>query len=89
MLGDPTPALALRSPSDDRARPAMIKLNGQASDVPAGETVAGALGRLGVSRQLRGVAVAVDGEVVPRGEWESFVLAEDARMEVLTAMQGG
>ena len=67
----------------------MITFNGQASEVPAGETVAGALGRLGVSPERRGVAVAVDGEVVPRGEWESFVLAEDARMEVLTAMQGG
>ena len=67
----------------------MISLNGQASDVSAGETVAAALGRLGVSPQRRGVAVAVDGEVVPRGEWESFVLPEDARVEVLTAMQGG
>ena len=67
----------------------MIRLNGQSSDVSAGETVAAALGRLGVSLQRRGVAVAVDGEVVPRGEWESFALPEDARVEVLTAMQGG
>lgn len=67
----------------------MIRLNGQASDVSAGETVTAALGRLGVSGTERGVAVAVDGEVVRRGEWESFVLAEDARVEVLTAMQGG
>ena len=67
----------------------MITFNGQASEVPAGETVAGALGRLGVSPQQRGVAVAVDGEVVPRGEWGSFVLDEGARLEVLTAMQGG
>jgi sulfur carrier protein len=67
----------------------MISLNGQASDVSAGETVAAALQRLGVSPQRRGVAVAVDGEVVPRGEWESFALPEDARVEVLTAMQGG
>ena len=67
----------------------MISLNGQSCDVPAGETVAAALGRLGVPLERRGVAVAVDGEVVPRGKWESFVLAEDARVEVLTAMQGG
>jgi sulfur carrier protein len=67
----------------------MISLNGQSCDVPAGQTVAAALGRLGVPLQRRGVAVAVDGEVVPRGQWESFVLAEDARVEVLTAMQGG
>ncbi len=37
----------------------------------------------------RGVAVAVDGEVVPRAAWESFVLPARRRVEVLTAMQGG
>ncbi len=67
----------------------MIYLNGQGSDLPAGETVAGALGRLGLDLDTRGVAVAVDGEVVPRAAWESFVLSATARVEVLTAMQGG
>jgi sulfur carrier protein len=36
-----------------------------------------------------GVAIAVDREVVPRAEWETFALADGARVEVLTAMQGG
>ncbi len=67
----------------------MISLNGQASEVRAGETVAALLRGLGVSGDARGVAVAVDGEVVPRAVWDSFVLAPDARVEVLTAMQGG
>ncbi len=67
----------------------MICLNGQESDLPAGETVAGALARLGLSIDTRGVAVAVDGEVVPRTAWGTFALAVDARVEVLTAMQGG
>jgi sulfur carrier protein len=67
----------------------VILLNGQSSDLPAGETVAGALGRLGLAVDARGVAVAVDGEVVPRAAWESFVLSATARVEVLTAMQGG
>jgi sulfur carrier protein len=67
----------------------MILLNGQDSDVRAGETVLAALGRLGLEAQARGVAVAVDGEVVPRARWESFSLVEGARVEVLTAMQGG
>ena len=35
------------------------------------------------------MAVAVDGEVIPRALWESFALDADARVEVLTAMQGG
>lgn len=67
----------------------MIVLNGESSDVPAGETVAAVLARLDLSPAAHGVAVAVDGEVVPRAEWESFELGEHARVEVLTAMQGG
>jgi sulfur carrier protein len=67
----------------------MIFLNGEDSDLPAGETVAGALALLGLPLDARGVAVAVDGEVVPRGAWESFALPADACVEVLTAMQGG
>jgi sulfur carrier protein len=67
----------------------VIVLNGERSEIAAGETVSAALQRLGVGGQARGVAVAVDGEVVPRAQWESFALAEEARVEVLTAMQGG
>jgi sulfur carrier protein len=66
----------------------VILLNGERSDLRAGETVASALARLGVPAG-GGVAVAVDGEVVPRAAWESFALDEGARVEVLTAMQGG
>ncbi|HXA53728.1 MAG TPA: sulfur carrier protein ThiS [Solirubrobacteraceae bacterium] len=67
----------------------MILLNGQCSNLRAGETVADALARLGLALDARGVAVAVDAEVVPRSSWESFALGADAHVEVLTAMQGG
>jgi sulfur carrier protein len=67
----------------------VIVLNGERSDVRAGETVAAVLARLGLDVDAKGVAVAVDGEVVPRGGWSSYALPEDARVEVLTAMQGG
>lgn len=67
----------------------MIRLNGEEADVPAGETLAAVLARLELSPEARGVAVAVDGEVVPRAQWRSFALAEHARVEVVTAMQGG
>jgi sulfur carrier protein len=67
----------------------MISLNGEFSQVRAGETVAVVLRDLGISDDTRGIAVAVDGEVVPRTAWESFALSADARVEVLTAMQGG
>jgi sulfur carrier protein len=68
----------------------MIVVNGKRSDgVRAGETVTAVLATLGVAVDARGVAVAVDGTVVPRGSWATFVLDEGARVEVLTAMQGG
>ena len=37
----------------------------------------------------RGVAVAVDAEVVPRTQWDTHELQEGARIEVLRAIQGG
>jgi sulfur carrier protein len=64
-------------------------VNGQSADIRPGETVAAVLGGLGLSLEARGIAVAVDGEVVPRATWQTFVLDADARVEVLTAMQGG
>jgi sulfur carrier protein len=67
----------------------LIVLNGERTEMAAGETVTAVLARLGLSADSRGVAVAVDGEVVPRGAWGTFALAEDARVEVLSAMQGG
>jgi sulfur carrier protein len=67
----------------------VIVLNGESCELAAGETLVAALGRLGLEPDARGVAVAVDGEVVPRADWESFPLGEGARVEVLTAMQGG
>jgi len=67
----------------------MIVVNGSATDAPAGERLSAVLARLGVSAHARGVAVAVDGEVVPREQWESLRLEDSAHVEVLSAMQGG
>ena len=67
----------------------MILLNGEDSDVRPGETLAAVLDRLGLSPEARGVAVAVNGEVVPRAQWQAYPLADEARVEVLAAMQGG
>ena len=89
-LPRPRPA----SPSAARRRRAgalrVIVLNGERSDVRARrDRRRGARAPRPRSPTRAGVAVAVDGEVVPRAAWESFALAEDARVEVLTAMQGG
>ena len=45
--------------------------------------------RSGLSANGRGVAVAIDGEVVPRGEWSGTELYAGQRLELLQAVQGG
>jgi sulfur carrier protein len=67
----------------------VIVLNGEACELATGDTLLDVLARLGVAPDERGVAVAVDGEVIPRARWDSCALATDARVEVLRAMQGG
>ena len=66
-----------------------IILNGHSSDVRGGESVLAAIEQLGLPPDARGVAVAVDGEVIPRAQWEDVRLSEGTRVEVLSAMQGG
>jgi sulfur carrier protein len=54
-----------------------------------GATIAELLAELGVEARGRGVAVALDGEVVPRAEWDERTVHEGQRVEALSAMQGG
>ena len=65
----------------------MILVNGGPSEVRPGTTVSELLRALDAPD--RGVAVAVDGEVVPRSAWGATELADETRVEVVTAVQGG
>jgi sulfur carrier protein len=65
----------------------VIVVNGEQREVEAGTTVAALVAGLGMPS--RGVAVALDGEVVRRAEWDDREVRDGARVEVLTAMQGG
>lgn len=66
-----------------------VVLNGLETDVSPDATVSTVLTALDVPEGARGVAVAVDAEVVPRGAWGEHALREGARVEVLHAVQGG
>ncbi|HWO15238.1 MAG TPA: sulfur carrier protein ThiS, partial [Solirubrobacterales bacterium] len=57
--------------------------------LPDGATLADAVRESGGDQATRGVAVALDGEVIPRGEWEATALVEGGKVEVLAAIQGG
>lgn len=64
-----------------------IMINGEPAQLPTPATVADLVeSRYGDRRFL---AVAVEGEVVPRSQWQHHPLEEGAAVEVLTAVQGG
>jgi sulfur carrier protein len=67
----------------------IVELNGRREELPEGATVADAVKAVGADGETRGVAVAVDGEVVRRTEWVSTPLAEKQAVEVVRAVQGG
>jgi sulfur carrier protein len=64
-----------------------VWINGMPRELEAGARVIDAVAVL--AAPMSGVAVAVDGEVVPRASWSRTELVEGARVEVLTAVQGG
>lgn len=67
-----------------------VLLNGEPHEVAEGATVAELVEDSGVvDGHPRGIAVAVDAEVVPRSEWDETELSEGQKIELLTAIQGG
>jgi sulfur carrier protein len=64
-----------------------LSVNGEAAPLPSPATV-GAL-VASISGTARGIAVALNGEVVPRSVWDATGLEPGDRVEVLTAAQGG
>lgn len=65
-----------------------VIVNGEPREV-AGRTVVDLLTEMETAADARGVAVAIDGEVVIRGDWPKRTLRAGERVEVLTAIQGG
>ena len=67
----------------------LITVNGESRQVADGLTVAELVRHLGRDPQGRGVAVALEGEVVPRTRWSDIELGEAATIEVVNAVGGG
>ena len=65
----------------------IVFVNGERREVGDPATLDQVLGLGGAAP--RGFAVAVDGSVVPRAQHRSTTLHEGARVEVVTAVQGG
>jgi sulfur carrier protein len=66
-----------------------VTVNGEPRQLPVGATVASVVELLDVTPGARGLAVALDEEVVTRAQWARTVLHEGARVEVVAAIQGG
>ena len=66
-----------------------VTLNGSATSFEERATVAEALRATGGDPSGRGLAIAVNGEVVPRSAWGDRRLAPGDRIEILAATQGG
>jgi len=66
-----------------------VTLNGERRDLGDRASVREAVAASGAAADTRGLAVAVDGEVVPRGEWDEVELREGQRIEIVQAVQGG
>lgn len=65
-----------------------VLVNDRPHELSAAESLRGLLAGLGLENQ-RGVAAAVNGEVVPRDAWRERVLADRDRVLVIRATQGG
>ena len=62
-----------------------IVLNGEQRQLPPPARLTDLL----AGRPTRGIAVAVDGAVIPRGDLAQTELHDGARVEIVTAVQGG
>jgi sulfur carrier protein len=64
-----------------------LTVNGEVRQITDAATVADLLTSAGAPD--RGSAVAVDGVVVPRSEWQTWRLRPGQRVELVHAVQGG
>ena len=82
-----------QDPAGPPVAPGTIHLNGEPQPWRGGLVLAELLRGMGIDPDpesgRRGVAVALDGRVVPRAAWAETVLAAGARVEVIGAIGGG
>lgn len=66
-----------------------VLVNGSEVEMDAGARLIDAIAMVRKDHTRRGIAVAVNGEVVPRSSWENTRLDDADRVEILTAVAGG
>ena len=66
-----------------------VLINGEEVELSDGASAQDAAVAAGVEPERRGVAVALDGEVIPRGRLAETILRQGQRIEVVSAIGGG
>lgn len=67
-----------------------IQVNGESAEISADAAVADVLRDMGIDlSNPKGIAVALNDEVVPKGRWAEVHVSAGDRLEVITARQGG
>ena len=73
------------TPEDLTAAPTTVLVNGEPHQITAGETVYSLV--RSITSATRGIAVSMNGEVIPRSQWERA--QAHGNIEIVTAAQGG
>jgi sulfur carrier protein len=66
----------------------LIRVNGEDEPLRA-QSVATLLAEREIPTDMRGIAVALNGQVIPRAEWADTPLAPGDAIEIVLARQGG
>jgi len=66
-----------------------VVVNGVRRNLVEGARLRDAVRASGAPDEARGIAAALDGEVVPRARWSEVTLHDGQRVEVVRAVQGG
>jgi len=69
--------------------PMYIVVNGKPRDLPLPMPLRQVLESLTLPALERGLAVAVNGELIRRGEWERHIVKPEDELEIVQATQGG
>jgi sulfur carrier protein len=65
-----------------------VTVNGTDTEVATGTKVADVVAELAGARRT-GIAISLNGEVVPKSRWDAVTVDEGDRLEVLSAIGGG
>lgn len=80
----PTP-----QPSDDAAVAPWVLVNGTRHPLPPSGSLGELLSSLGIALDTPAVAVALNGQVVPRVQWAASRVAPGDVVEIVRPIQGG